>query len=352
MPSEDAGGVYESLAHSNEPETNVYEPLGSSHVQASTKVESTTSEVQATMQHLAYTGGQRKSLYAAPTHTVVISELANALKKRKKEAEDLKGGVPAEDIPIKPGKRPDADNPKVAKAQWIVKFKPGNQEPLFPEKSNQASFPPPDTKISYAITMTATNSPQASVKTPSDTNKPSRPIKRWTLPVHKAPEQEAVPPSPTNTGQARSSTTAAATRGQISKASPIQPPGDASMYINQSQMAVVGPTQHTKFAKPSGQDLPPSKDPARKQSLDRQAALSAKQDRPQTGTLDTMTVEDVKELLTKLNLAHHHKQFEENQVDGLLLRDLDAVTLKDDFGMTRTETMRLRNFVKKGHLPK
>lgn len=113
--------------------------------------------------------------------------------------------------------------------------------------------------------------------------------------------------------------------------SQTQATDDASMYINQSQMAVVGPTQHKPEAKPTGQGVAPP---------------------PHSEALDAMTIEDVKQLLTKLNLARFHQQFEQNQVDGVLLRELDADTLRGDFGMTRIETMRLRNFVERGHLPK
>ena len=402
-PPEVADGVYESFSDSNEPETNVYEPVHTCSVQASTKADSTTSDVRRAEQlHHVHIGGQRRSPHATPAGPTVTPELEKALHKRKKKVEGPEGGVPVENIPTKPSKRPDADDPKVAEPERMVQLKPASQKPAFPEKSNQESSPPPDTKATSASTMAATGPPQVSVKPPPETNKPTRPTKPGTLPKPRpvaktsladldfpkaskpdqkpqhgagdrsttkndewtsqnpspgvkkpaAPPQEAVPSSPASTKPVKSSTPAAATPEQSSKVSPVQPPKDASIYINQSQMAVVGPTQHTKLAKLSGQDLPSSKDPACKQSLDRQAALSAKQDRLQTETLDTMTIKDVKKLLTKLNLAKYHTQFEENQVDGLLLRDLDAVTLMNDFGMTRIETMRLRNFVEKGHLPK
>lgn len=153
--------------------------------------------------------------------------------------------------------------------------------------------------------------------------KPSTPVTTTTTPQDTATGTSTPPPA-----QPPPAATAIPP-GHDAGVSQTQATDDASMYINQSQMAVVEPTQHKPEAKPSGQGVAPP-----------------------PHSLDAMTIEDVKQLLTKLNLARFHQQFEQNQVDGVLLRELDADTLRGDFGMTRTETMRLRNFVERGHLPK
>ena len=65
-----------------------------------------------------------------------------------------------------------------------------------------------------------------------------------------------------------------------------------------------------------------------------------------------MTMEDVRQVMIRLKLDKYLDKFEENQVDGMLLQDLDTDILTKEFDMTKTETKRVRNFVEKGHLPK
>lgn len=69
-------------------------------------------------------------------------------------------------------------------------------------------------------------------------------------------------------------------------------------------------------------------------------------------SVENMSIEDVKGILVQLKLTAYVDKFEELQVDGVLLQELNKDVLMKDFGMIFVEATKLRNFVEKGHLPK
>ncbi|XP_060085736.1 uncharacterized protein LOC132565141 [Ylistrum balloti] len=65
-----------------------------------------------------------------------------------------------------------------------------------------------------------------------------------------------------------------------------------------------------------------------------------------------MTVDDVVELLRRLNLDKYEAVFRTDMVDGFMLSDLTESDLRDSFGFTSVESKRLMNFILHRHLPK
>nr|KAG5710798.1 hypothetical protein BaRGS_026949 [Batillaria attramentaria] len=71
-----------------------------------------------------------------------------------------------------------------------------------------------------------------------------------------------------------------------------------------------------------------------------------------TSALECMTSDDVVAVLTKLKLSKYANSFKNQLVDGVILTQLTTDTLREDFGMTRLEAIRLMTFIERGHLPK
>ena len=56
--------------------------------------------------------------------------------------------------------------------------------------------------------------------------------------------------------------------------------------------------------------------------------------------------------MKKLRLSKYTSLFEEQMVDGAILKEMDTELLKSDFGLTSIEAIRLVKFAKEGHIPK
>ena len=54
----------------------------------------------------------------------------------------------------------------------------------------------------------------------------------------------------------------------------------------------------------------------------------------------------------KLRLSKYTTLFQEQMVDGAILKDMDLDLLKSDFGLSGIEAIRLIKFAKEGHIPK
>ncbi|KAK7091639.1 hypothetical protein V1264_009296 [Littorina saxatilis] len=163
-------------------------------------------------------------------------------------------------------------------------------------------------------------------------------------------------------------------------------------YVNQREMAVVGPT--SKKNDVAGVPIPPLSNPppllppsrtlleetptkqeletvgrnpaqqetvkvnpaqqeAGKQNTAQPRQETVKDNPAQQGLmpLEMMSIADVKSVLSRLNMSKFHDKFEELQVDGKLLSKLDDDVLKEDFNMSRTDRIKLSSFISEGHLP-
>ncbi|KAK3596634.1 hypothetical protein CHS0354_039812 [Potamilus streckersoni] len=63
------------------------------------------------------------------------------------------------------------------------------------------------------------------------------------------------------------------------------------------------------------------------------------------------TIKEVEQTLKALRLEKHFKTFEKNMVDGRILSKLNEEILVREFGLSRTEAIRLMAFVREGHIP-
>ncbi|KAK3576937.1 hypothetical protein CHS0354_017612 [Potamilus streckersoni] len=71
-----------------------------------------------------------------------------------------------------------------------------------------------------------------------------------------------------------------------------------------------------------------------------------------TSHLENMSISDLEKLLEKLKLEKYKTLFHENMIDGALLMEFDSGLLREEFGFTKVEAIRLMKFVKDGHIPK
>ncbi|XP_076083946.1 uncharacterized protein LOC143054780 isoform X2 [Mytilus galloprovincialis] len=65
-----------------------------------------------------------------------------------------------------------------------------------------------------------------------------------------------------------------------------------------------------------------------------------------------MSVEDIQSLLEALNLTKYKKDFRKHLIDGAMLEGLDDTILRDDFKFKHVEVIRLKKFIREGHMPK
>ncbi|XP_076437699.1 uncharacterized protein LOC143276918 [Babylonia areolata] len=138
------------------------------------------------------------------------------------------------------------------------------------------------------------------------------------------------------------------------------------VYVNQREMAVISPTRSAKRVQ-SCKDS--SRGPAVIQTPQPQGSTTATsntargfepqpQPQPQAATLpldqslEHWTIQDVQGLLTTLKLSKYQAMFHEHVIDGNILGQLTKDILKEEFGMSALEIIRLQNFVNTGHLPK
>ena len=64
-----------------------------------------------------------------------------------------------------------------------------------------------------------------------------------------------------------------------------------------------------------------------------------------------LSIEEIGDVLRRLHLAKHVQNFADEKVDSIILNDFDEDVLKEDFGFTRLETIRLMKYIKTGHIP-
>ena len=64
-----------------------------------------------------------------------------------------------------------------------------------------------------------------------------------------------------------------------------------------------------------------------------------------------LSIEEIGEVLRRLHLEKHVQSFADEKVDSIILNDFDGDVLKEDFGFTRLETIRLMKYIKTGHIP-
>lgn len=64
-----------------------------------------------------------------------------------------------------------------------------------------------------------------------------------------------------------------------------------------------------------------------------------------------LSVDEITDCLTLLNLDQHAAEFKANQIDGVMLKDLDQQILMEDFGMSRFDSRKLNKFVHDGWRP-
>ncbi|KAL3848504.1 hypothetical protein ACJMK2_019356 [Sinanodonta woodiana] len=68
-------------------------------------------------------------------------------------------------------------------------------------------------------------------------------------------------------------------------------------------------------------------------------------------SISSYTIKKVEQTLKELRLQKHFKTFEEQMVDGKILSKLNEEILVKEFGLSRTEAIRLMSFVLEGHIP-
>ena len=64
-----------------------------------------------------------------------------------------------------------------------------------------------------------------------------------------------------------------------------------------------------------------------------------------------LSIEEIGSVLRQLNLEKHVETFANEKVDSVILKDFDENILKEEFGFTRLETIRLMKYINTGHIP-
>ncbi|KAK3596636.1 hypothetical protein CHS0354_039814 [Potamilus streckersoni] len=68
-------------------------------------------------------------------------------------------------------------------------------------------------------------------------------------------------------------------------------------------------------------------------------------------SVSSLTIKEVELALRELRLQEHFTKFEDQMVDGKILSKLSEDILVMEFGLSRTEAIRLMSFVQEGHIP-
>lgn len=63
------------------------------------------------------------------------------------------------------------------------------------------------------------------------------------------------------------------------------------------------------------------------------------------------TIKELGEILIKLKLEKFVDQFAANMVDGVIVQELSADDLRNEFKFTKIEALRLRKYIENGHIP-
>ncbi|XP_062617793.1 uncharacterized protein LOC134279414 [Saccostrea cucullata] len=63
------------------------------------------------------------------------------------------------------------------------------------------------------------------------------------------------------------------------------------------------------------------------------------------------TIKEIGEILIKLKLEKFVDQFAKNMVDGVIVQELSAEDLRNEFKFTKIEALRLRKYIENGHIP-
>lgn len=71
-----------------------------------------------------------------------------------------------------------------------------------------------------------------------------------------------------------------------------------------------------------------------------------------TDHLTGMSVEDIGRCLQKLRLEKYVDQFSEDMIDGVILGDFTKDIMKEDYGFTNVEQIRLWKFISEGYIPR
>ena len=64
-----------------------------------------------------------------------------------------------------------------------------------------------------------------------------------------------------------------------------------------------------------------------------------------------LSIEEIGSVLCQLHLEKHIETFANEKVDSVILKDFDENILKEEFGFTRLETIRLMKYIHTGHIP-
>ncbi|XP_076084925.1 uncharacterized protein LOC143055647 [Mytilus galloprovincialis] len=68
--------------------------------------------------------------------------------------------------------------------------------------------------------------------------------------------------------------------------------------------------------------------------------------------VENLSVQELGQYLHVLNLGKHEETLSEALIDGSLIKDLDEKILREEFGFTRFEAIKLMKFARNGYLPK
>ncbi|KAK7088013.1 hypothetical protein V1264_021991 [Littorina saxatilis] len=303
--------------------------------------------------------------------TALTSELEQTLQRRKQSIENI-GKQTLEKVRESPetaAKKPSEDESKTSTFPFNTRFKSTKAASNLPKPSSQPS------DIKAAITPSTLSATDSNDSTPSSatSGKPQKVAKpqltsKPTVPT-KPLNTTAPKPSAAKALQANIAAAATALKTQsntlTTPATQIQPseihPAKASNtqnyvpatqkpaeseYVNQKEMAVVGPRSRQRTApSPSNSQSPSPKQPSP------QPPPPALQKQEKLKPLQKMSIADVMALLSRLNMTEYQTQFEEKQVDGVLLGTLTDEALKEDFNMSAVDRIKLKNFISAGHLP-
>lgn len=131
--------------------------------------------------------------------------------------------------------------------------------------------------------------------------------------------------------------------------------------IPQRKPVTVGPQNtkaHNVTAAIYSNDIPRSKiQPTMQvdQSSPNTIQTNAEKEVPESNipeNISNLTIDEVAVYMKKLKLEKYVPKFKEQLIDGRMLLDLDKDILKEEFGLTVIEAIRLINFARDGHVPK
>ncbi|XP_070208966.1 proteoglycan 4-like isoform X2 [Littorina saxatilis] len=339
----------------------VYEPVDDIRTQPMLTTKSTKKKKE--MAH------PTKSNSPAPGPAALTSELADTLQKMKTRTENGGKRPPSKEPQRTPVKKPDEDESTKNTLPFQVKLRP-----VRVENNPKPSTPPSEEKAAILALKSSKTAGGNSTPTTPTAGKPEKGAKPVLTPKPeppaKHPKHTGVDPSTGKTSPGKipavpqvptpEPKTPKTSATQI-KSSGVPPTkitqslqvsatktSAKSDYVNQKEMAIVGPTTRQKTPpSPDKSQSSPPKTSSPQPALQKQGSTQRAKLKP----LQKMSISDVQALLPRLNMSKYQTRFEELQVDGLLLSKLDDQALKEDFEMSRTDMIKLKNFISEGHLP-